>query len=127
MEEKEKEIMCDFCDNPATMVNHEEKHLKEPRKINVCNSCHSRIHFRLLDSQIYIRLKVPKSALPLFQRIYPNIVSANGELIFSGEEFFKSRYEVIEDSEWLKQAGIDICPELKEIEALVEKKKKGFE
>lgn len=107
-------IVCDFCDKPADMINHFEQHLEKPRKINVCNSCHSKIHFRL-DSKVHLKIIVPKSSVSFFQQFYPKICAANGEIIFDGEEYFKSRYDVVEDSEWQKMSIEDKFPELKKI------------
>jgi hypothetical protein len=111
------QIPCDFCKRPATLIEHFEEHLFVPQKINVCDSCHSRIHFQLIP-KVIPRIKVPKSAVPFFQHLYPNIVAKNGELIFKGEDIFNNRYEVIDDAQWETLDTADAFPELKKIENL---------
>ena len=103
-------IFCDFCGSkPAVLIGHFEKHLAIPRKINVCQGCHLTIHnMPLMEQYLGGRIKIPRSALPLFQRLYANVVDAHGNLILSGERLFNARYEVVEDKDW-KLIGLLDC------------------
>jgi hypothetical protein len=68
------------------------------------------------------KIKIPRSTLPLFQRLYPIITAKNGEVIFDGKELFNERYEIVEDQAWQTMDSAEIAaPYLKKIEHLGEK------
>ena len=38
-------VYCDVCGHkPAVLIDHFEKHLTFPRKINICLGCHLAVH-----------------------------------------------------------------------------------
>jgi hypothetical protein len=106
MNEDLPNLNCDICGKRLTKADfpsHYEEHFEIPRKVNICKSCHSRIHFlpaRLGEQYFPKRIKIPQSSLSFFKRLYPNVVAQNGDIIFDGESLFQARYEVVDDKDW---------------------------
>ena len=50
-------MLCEFCNKKeAVFINHFEKHLNKPRKINICRGCHAKLHLppNLLSLRPYL-------------------------------------------------------------------------